>query len=89
MCLRVCVCTLIIHVWFLFSNEIDIQKLSVYLGKSAINETDAEREQSFIVEKVVLHEKYNDSNYNNDIGVNNCSLCQCVCLCVCVRLCGE
>ncbi|XP_040904994.1 plasminogen activator, urokinase a [Toxotes jaculatrix] len=50
-------------------NRIDISLLSVYLGKSAINETDADREQSFTVEKLIIHENYNDSNLNNDIAL--------------------
>lgn len=56
-------------VWFLFSDE--IKHLSVYLGKTAINETDADREQRFTVEKLIIHQKYNDSNFNNDIGGHN------------------
>ncbi len=43
--------------------------MAVYLGKTAINDTDAEREQTFTVEKLIIHEKYNNSNFNNDIGV--------------------
>ncbi|XP_037550311.1 tissue-type plasminogen activator-like [Nematolebias whitei] len=46
-----------------------LQHMSVYLGKSAINETDATREQSFIVDKLVIHEDYDESNYNNDIAL--------------------
>ncbi len=52
----------------MFSDEINIERMAVYLGKTAINDTDAEREQTFTVEKLITHEKYN-SNYNNDIGV--------------------
>ncbi|XP_068597590.1 plasminogen activator, urokinase a [Brachionichthys hirsutus] len=48
--------------------KIKIQDLSVYLGKNAINETDADKEQSFIVEKHIIHQKYK-SNYNNDIAL--------------------
>lgn len=45
-----------------------LRRLSVYLGKSAINDTD-DKEQSFTVEKIVMHQKYNDSNYNSDIAL--------------------
>ncbi|XP_037320681.2 plasminogen activator, urokinase a [Pungitius pungitius] len=43
--------------------------LSVYLGKTAINDTDAEKEQIFTVEKLIIHQKYNPVNYNNDIAL--------------------
>lgn len=43
--------------------------LSVYLGKTAINETDADRQQNFTVEKLIIHQEYNDYNYNNDIAL--------------------
>ncbi|XP_072292957.1 urokinase-type plasminogen activator-like, partial [Eucyclogobius newberryi] len=43
--------------------------ITVYLGKSAINETNASKEQKFMVEKLVIHRKYNASNYNNDIAL--------------------
>ncbi|XP_023145342.2 plasminogen activator, urokinase a [Amphiprion ocellaris] len=46
-----------------------IPHLSVYLGKSAINDTDADKEQKFIVEKLIIHQNYNDSNYNSDIAL--------------------
>ncbi|XP_070772338.1 plasminogen activator, urokinase a [Enoplosus armatus] len=46
-----------------------IQHLSVYLGKTAINDTDADREQSFTVEKLIIHQNYNESNFNNDIAL--------------------
>ncbi|KAA8583854.1 plasminogen activator, urokinase a isoform X1 [Etheostoma spectabile] len=49
--------------------ETNIQRLSVYLGKMAINETDAEKEQGFTVEKLIIHQKYNESNFNNDIAL--------------------
>ncbi|XP_056292253.1 plasminogen activator, urokinase a [Pseudoliparis swirei] len=49
--------------------ESSIKRLSVYLGKTAINDTDADREQSFTVEKLIIHQKYNESNYNNDIAL--------------------
>uniref|UniRef100_A0A3P9JXT2 trypsin n=1 Tax=Oryzias latipes TaxID=8090 RepID=A0A3P9JXT2_ORYLA len=52
-----------------FSDEIDAkaEDLTVFLGKSAINDTDAEREQKFTVEKMIIHPKYN--NFNNDIAL--------------------
>lgn len=40
----------------------------MYLGKTAINETDPEREQRFPVDKLILHPSYDDDTYNNDIG---------------------
>ncbi|XP_022061017.1 plasminogen activator, urokinase a [Acanthochromis polyacanthus] len=46
-----------------------IPYLSVYLGKSAINDTDAEKEQQFIVEKLIIHQNYNDTSYNSDIAL--------------------
>ncbi|XP_068573806.1 plasminogen activator, urokinase a [Cebidichthys violaceus] len=49
--------------------ETNIKHLSVYLGKTAINDTDADREQSFTVEKLIIHQHYNDFNYNNDIAL--------------------
>ncbi|KAF6731423.1 Urokinase-type plasminogen activator [Oryzias melastigma] len=52
-----------------FPDEIDprAEDLSVFLGKSAINDTDAEREQKFTVEKMIVHPKFN--NFNNDIAL--------------------
>ncbi|KAG7511665.1 urokinase-type plasminogen activator [Solea senegalensis] len=47
----------------------NIRILSVYLGKTAINETDAEREQSFTVEKFIIHQRFNASTYDNDIAL--------------------
>uniref|UniRef100_UPI0037E7EC9B plasminogen activator, urokinase a n=1 Tax=Semicossyphus pulcher TaxID=241346 RepID=UPI0037E7EC9B len=50
--------------------ETNINRLSVYLGKSAINETHADREQSFTVEKLIIHQKYNESEgFNHDIAL--------------------
>ncbi|XP_063346965.1 plasminogen activator, urokinase a [Pelmatolapia mariae] len=43
--------------------------LSIYLGKSAINETNAGSEQKFAVERLIMHEGYNDTTYNNDIAL--------------------
>lgn len=45
------------------------KRLVVYLGKSAINETDAAREQKFTVEKLIIHQNYNDTTYDNDIAL--------------------
>lgn len=59
---------------FVFVFFRNVGSLSVYLGKKAINETYADKEQSFTVDKLVIHEKYNDSNYDNDIGVHNCTV---------------
>ncbi|XP_077469750.1 urokinase-type plasminogen activator-like [Stigmatopora argus] len=50
----------------------NLQYLSVFLGKSAINETDSINEQKFTVEKLILHQGYdllNDNHYNNDIAL--------------------
>ncbi|XP_077438298.1 urokinase-type plasminogen activator-like [Vanacampus margaritifer] len=47
----------------------NLQRLSVFLGKSAINETDDVNEQKFTVEKLILHQAYNETNYNNDIAL--------------------
>ncbi|KPP70640.1 hypothetical protein Z043_110508 [Scleropages formosus] len=49
----------------------DSAKYTVFLGKNAINETDPTREQSFIVEEVIIHEAYEESGqaYNNDIAL--------------------
>ncbi|XP_061140804.1 tissue-type plasminogen activator-like [Syngnathus typhle] len=47
----------------------NVQRLSVFLGKSAINETDAVNEQEFTVEKIILHQAFNETNYNNDIAL--------------------
>ncbi|XP_061646933.1 tissue-type plasminogen activator-like [Phyllopteryx taeniolatus] len=54
-----------------FSNgeRTNLQRMSVFLGKSAINETDDVNEQKFTVEKMILHQAYNETNYNNDIAL--------------------
>lgn len=57
------------------SNKTDTRDLSVYLGKTAINETDADKEQSFTVDKLIIHKDYDDFYINNDIGVHNCTVC--------------
>ncbi|XP_034537557.1 plasminogen activator, urokinase a [Notolabrus celidotus] len=54
---------------FADGNDTNIKHLSVYLGKSAINETDTDREQSFTVEKLIIHHKFNDSTFDNDIAL--------------------
>ncbi|CAL8257223.1 unnamed protein product [Lota lota] len=52
-------------------NNTLLRQLSVYLGKSALNETDVEKEQKFTVEQLVLHAGYNFTveNYDNDIAL--------------------
>ncbi|XP_008320246.1 tissue-type plasminogen activator-like [Cynoglossus semilaevis] len=48
----------------------DPQHLFVHLGKTATNETDAKREQTFTVEKVILHHRFNiSSSFDNDIAL--------------------
>ncbi|XP_056251615.1 plasminogen activator, urokinase a [Seriola aureovittata] len=54
---------------FIQTEEIKTENLFVYLGKTAINETDADKEQSFFVKKLINHQEYNKSNYNNDIAL--------------------
>ncbi|XP_047459421.1 plasminogen activator, urokinase a [Mugil cephalus] len=49
--------------------KIDKKDLSVFLGKNAINDTDTDKEQSFDVEKIIVHPQYSDSNYDNDIAL--------------------
>ncbi|XP_036403003.1 tissue-type plasminogen activator-like [Megalops cyprinoides] len=48
-----------------------INRLSVSLGKNAINETNKYREQAFQVERLIIHEnyRYRDENYNHDIAL--------------------
>ncbi|XP_034465522.1 plasminogen activator, urokinase a [Hippoglossus hippoglossus] len=46
-----------------------LRDLSVFLGKSATNDTDPVREQSFTVEKLIVHQKYNKSSFDNDIAL--------------------
>lgn len=52
----------------MLSNEATVHRLSVYLGKTAINDTDTHKEQSFGVEKVVMHPDFDENSFNNDIG---------------------
>lgn len=48
-----------------------LHKLSVFVGKNAINETDAQREQELRVSELFIHEHFDntDGNYNNDIAL--------------------
>ncbi|AWP14081.1 putative tissue-type plasminogen activator-like isoform 2 [Scophthalmus maximus] len=46
-----------------------IRHLSVHLGKNAINNTDADREQSFTVEELIIHQKYDHYSLDNDIAL--------------------
>ncbi|KAJ8248434.1 hypothetical protein GJAV_G00241980 [Gymnothorax javanicus] len=48
-----------------------IRRLSVTLGKNALNETNHKREQTFSIDKLIVHEDFNnsDENYNNDIAL--------------------
>lgn len=55
--------------WYLLSENTDILQLSVHLGKKAITETNAEKEQIFSVEKLIIHEQFDSTSFNNDIGV--------------------
>lgn len=63
----------------LFSDDYENEHLTVYLGKSAINETDNVKEQTFKVEKVILHQNFSEMSYDNDIGEHKhhsvCSIC--------------
>ena len=67
LCVFVCITHL--HV-ALLSEAIKLRHLSVFLGKSAINDTDANREQRFTVEKMIIHQDFNDTRFDNDIGVH-------------------
>ncbi|KAG1930398.1 plasminogen activator, urokinase b [Pimephales promelas] len=51
--------------------QTDLHKLSVVLGKNAINETDIGREQEFNVSDLFIHEHFDntDGNYDNDIAL--------------------
>lgn len=52
-------------------SQTKLDKLSVFLGKNAINETDAQREQDFSVSELFIHEHFDntDGNFNNDIAL--------------------
>lgn len=43
---------------------------SVYLGKDATNQTDPEKEQKFKVDTLILHQHFNEEDFNNDIGMH-------------------
>ncbi|XP_058476986.1 plasminogen activator, urokinase b [Solea solea] len=47
------------------------RRFSVTLGKNALNETDRTVEQNFRVEKIIVHEDYDNSegNFNNDVAL--------------------
>ncbi|XP_064171026.1 urokinase-type plasminogen activator-like [Anguilla rostrata] len=51
--------------------ETKLHRLSVFLGKNAVNETDYEREQKFRVDELIIHHGFDnsDGNYNNDIAL--------------------
>ena len=46
----------------------------MHLGRSAINETDAAKEQQFNVEQLVIHAGFDNyrQDYENDIGMCLC-----------------
>lgn len=54
---------------FADGDSTNINRLSVHLGKSAINETDATTEQSFTVEKLIIHQQFNESTFDHDIAL--------------------
>ncbi|XP_077065361.1 plasminogen activator, urokinase b [Siphateles boraxobius] len=51
--------------------QTDVHKLSVVLGKNAINETDIENDQEFSVSELFIHEHFDntDGNFDNDIAL--------------------
>ncbi|KAH0624347.1 hypothetical protein JD844_031734 [Phrynosoma platyrhinos] len=53
-----------------FERSIDISKLTVFLGKSAVNVTDVE-EQRFDVDRLIIHERFSERrmDYDNDIAL--------------------
>ncbi|KAK9965947.1 hypothetical protein ABG768_005009 [Culter alburnus] len=54
-----------------FPDGTQTKKLSVVLGKNAINETDIQKEQEFSVSELIIHEHFDntDGNFNNDIAL--------------------
>lgn len=54
---------------FIAGNSTDVRDLTVYVGKTAINETDPEREQRFTVDRLILHPNFDDDTFNNDIAL--------------------
>lgn len=58
------------HCFFEDDKQLKPRDLSVFLGKSATNDTDPDREQDFTVEKLIIHQKYNiPSDFDNDIAL--------------------
>lgn len=55
-----------------FSSNSKTRRFSVVLGKNALNESDPTVEQTFRVEKIIIHEAFDNSegNFNNDVGRN-------------------
>ncbi|KAJ8284901.1 hypothetical protein COCON_G00037510 [Conger conger] len=53
------------------STKTKLHRLSVFLGKKAINETDYKSEQKFHVEELIIHYGFDNSegNFNNDIAL--------------------
>lgn len=54
---------------FSAGNHTDVRDLTVYLGRTAINETDPGREQRLAVDRLVIHPRYDDDTFNNDIAL--------------------
>lgn len=57
-----------------FSSHAKHRRFSVILGKNALNESDPTTEQRFRVERIIVHEAFDNSegNFRNDIGMNWC-----------------
>lgn len=55
-----------------FRKNTKAERFTVILGKNALNESNPTVEQKFRVEKIFIHEGFdnNEGNFNNDIGVN-------------------